>query len=98
MIVDQRYVGSSLDDLLAEDRTLGEASAVALKRVIAYEIRRTMEEQRISKTTMARRMQTSRAALNRLLDPNNTSVTLVTMDRAAAVLGKKLRLELVDAA
>lgn len=98
MIVDQRYVGSSLDDLLAEDRTLGEASAVALKRVIAYEIRRTMEERRISKTTMARRMQTSRAALNRLLDPNNTSVTLVTMDRAAAVLGKKLRLELVDAA
>ncbi len=98
MTIDRTHVGSSLDDLLAEDGTLAEAEAVALKRVIAHEIRRTMEQQRISKTAMASRMKTSRAALNRLLDPKNTSVTLNTMGRAAAALGKRLRLQLVDAA
>ena len=67
-----------------------------MKRVLAWQITNAMKQGKISKTKMARRMKTSRAALDRLLDPGNGSVTLRTMDRAAAALGKRLRLELVD--
>ena len=90
------HIGSTLDDLLDEDGTLALASAIAIKRVLAWEIRRAMEEGNINKTAMARRMKTSRAALDRLLSPGNTSVTLNTMDRAARALGKRLRIELMD--
>ncbi len=90
----RKHLGSSLDELLAEDGTLAEAEAAALKRVIAWQVERGMGEKRISKSDMARAMRTSRAALDRLLDPKNESVTLRTMARAASVLGKRLRLEL----
>ncbi len=93
----RKHVGSKLDELLEEDGTLGAATEIALKRVIAWQIERAMTKSRITKAEMARRMRTSRAALDRLLDPTNPSVTLRTMDRAAAVLGKRLRVELVDA-
>lgn len=92
------HIGSSFDDFLAEEGTLAETTAIALKRVLAWEIRKAMKEEGISKTAMARRMKTSRAALDRLLTPDNASVTLQTMDRAATALGKRLRIELVDAA
>ncbi|MFN7953632.1 MAG: helix-turn-helix domain-containing protein [bacterium] len=92
----RKHVGSKLDELLEEDGTLGPATEIALKRVIAWQIERAMAKSRMTKTEMARRMRTSRAALHRLLDPANPSVTLRTMDRAAAVLGKRLRVELVD--
>ena len=89
-----KHVGSDFDEFLAEESLLSEAEATAVKRVIAYQLARFMEENDLSKTAMAKRMQTSRSALDRLLDPANPSVTLQTMDRAARVLGKKLHIEL----
>lgn len=89
-----KHIGSSLDEMLAEDGSLAEVEAAALKRVIAWQVSRGMDQRRMSKTDMARAMRTSRAALDRLLDPANESVTLRTMARAAKVLGKRLRLEL----
>ena len=90
------HIGSSLDDLLEEEGILTEVNAIALKRVMAWQLSQAMTEKGVSKSAMAKEMQTSRASLDRLLDPENTSVTLHTMDRAAAALGKRLRLELVD--
>lgn len=90
----RKHLGSSLDELLAEDGTLAQAEAAALKRVIAWQVERAMGEKRMSESDMARAMRTSRAALDRLLDPKNESVTLRTMARAATVLGKRLRLDL----
>jgi len=90
----RKHVGSSLDEFLAEDGTLAEAQAAALKRVIAWQVARGMDKQRISKSDMARAMRTSRAALDRFLDPKHESVTLRTLARAAKALGKRLRLEL----
>lgn len=90
------HIGSALDDLLQEDGVLAEAHALAIKRTLAWQVTQTMAEENLSKSEMARRMHTSRAALNRLLDPDNPSVTLLTMDKVAAVLGKRLRVELVD--
>jgi antitoxin HicB len=93
--MNEQHVGSSLDDLLAEEGLLAEAEAIAWKRVIAYQISQLMREQNLTKTEMAQRMQTSRAAIDRLLDPENTSATLVTLEKAALVLGKRLQVALV---
>jgi len=90
----EEYIGSDFDDFLEEEGVLADAEALAIKRVIAYQITQIMVEQNITKTAMARKMNTSRAALNRLLDPNNKSVTLLTLERASTVLGKKLQIEL----
>mgnify|MGYP002632823954 CR=1 FL=1 len=90
------HIGSSLDDFLEEDGFLAEAHAIAVKRALAWQVGQAMEEGKLSKTAMAKRMHTSRAALDRFLDPENSSVTLLTMDKAAAVLGKRLRVELID--
>ena len=92
--INKKHVGSTLDDLLAKDGTLAEVKAVACKRVLAWELSKEMERQRISKSEMARRMKTSRPALDRLLDPLNDSVTLRTLDKAANVVGKHLHMEL----
>lgn len=91
------HIGSSFDDFLAEGGILEECEAAALKEVLALQIEAAMRELGLNKVQMARRMHTSRAQLDRLLDPGNTSVTLNTMQRAAAVLGKRVRLDLVDA-
>ena len=88
-------VGSSFDDLLNETAEAAEVNAVALKRVIAWEIKQRMQAERISKSKMAELMRTSRSSLDRLLDPTNTSVTLHTLDNAARVIGRTLRIELV---
>lgn len=88
--------GSTLDDFLAEEGILDEASEHALKRVLAWQIEQAMQAQNLTKTAMAQRMGTSRAQLDRLLDPDNDSVTLHTPQRAAAAVGRKLRLELVQ--
>jgi len=93
--MNKQYIGSNFDDFLAEEGLLAEAQSVAVKRVLAYQIEQLMISQNLSKTVMARRMNTSRAALNRLLDPANPSVTLQTLERAASVLGKRLQVELV---
>ncbi|MFQ5692577.1 MAG: helix-turn-helix domain-containing protein, partial [Nitrospinota bacterium] len=73
-----------------------ETTAIAIKRVLAWQIEREMAKAGISKREMARRMTTSRSSLNRLLDPNTASVTLQTMDSAARALGKRLRIVLEE--
>lgn len=87
-------IGSSFDDFLQEEGLLDEANAVAIKRVIAWQIDQEMKAQKLTKSAMAKKMRTSRAALNRLLDETDTSLTLTTLSRAATVLGKKFRIEL----
>ncbi|MBR8059753.1 XRE family transcriptional regulator [Burkholderia dolosa] len=91
------HVGSDFDTLLEEDGHLEAATATAIKRVIAWQIAQEMKAQQITKTAMAARMKTSRAALNRLLDETDTSLTLATLASAAAALGKRLSFELVPA-
>ena len=92
--MDQKHIGSDFDDFLEEEGLLAEAEAVAVKRVIAFQIGEFMEQHELSKAEMARRMHTSRSSLDRLLSPSNVSVTLQTLDRAARALGKRLRIEL----
>ncbi len=87
--------GSSFEDFLKEEGILETATATAVKKVLAWQIGEAMRTQRLTKSAMAARMQTSRSQLERLLDPNKTGVSLETMQRAAAVVGKELRIELV---
>jgi hypothetical protein len=89
-----RHIGSSLNDFLRGEGVLEEARAVAIKEAVAYQVQQAMEKQKISKIEMARRMKTSRAALDRLLAPGNASVTLQTLTRAARAIGRELRVEL----
>jgi predicted XRE-type DNA-binding protein len=95
-VIKPHNVGSSFEDFLEEDGLLEEATAIAIKRVLAWQIEQAMKKEGLSKSGMARMMRTSRPALDRLLDPDNPSVTLRTMQRAAAILGKRIRLDLVD--
>ena len=90
-----KHIGSSLEDFLKEEGILEETRAVVLKETLARQIQQAMEKEKISKVEMARRMNTSRAALERLLDPENSSVTLQTLSRAANAIGRGLRIELV---
>jgi len=89
-----KNIGSSFDSFLEEEGLLEEATAVAVKRYIAFRLATRMSEAHLSKAEMARRMQTSRSALDRLLDPENSSVTLQTLQSAAQALGGRLRIEL----
>ncbi len=88
-------IGSSFDDFLDEQGLLEECEHQALKEILADQVRQAMAENRISKTAMARRMNTSRRQLDRLLDPNVANVTLATMARAARAVGRELHVELV---
>lgn len=90
------YIGSSLDELLEEEGILEEINLIAAKRVIAWQISKAMEEKKLNKAAMAKEMNTSRSSLDRLLDPNNSSVSLETIARAARVVSKRIRFELVD--
>ena len=92
--MNKQNIGSNFDDFLAEEGMLEEVTAVAVKRVIAWQIEQEMTAQRITKTAMAKKMRTSRASLNRLLDENDTSLTLTTLVGAAAALGRRIKLEL----
>lgn len=89
-----KHIGSNFDDFLAEEALLEDATATAMKRVIAWQIEQEMKVQKLSKTAMATKMHTSRAALNRLLDATDTSLTLTTLASAATALGKRVRVEL----
>jgi len=93
--MNKKYLGDNFDKFLEEQGALQAAHAVAVKRVVAHQIAQEMKRRDISKSVMADRMNTSRAALDRLLEPSNPSVTLATLECAAAALGKKLRIELV---
>jgi len=88
-------IGSSFDDFLKEDSIYEEVTARAIKRVIARQLDTLMHDQGLSKSSLAKRMKTSRAQLDRLLDPDNESVTLGTLTRAAQADGRQLRMELV---
>jgi antitoxin HicB len=90
-----RHRGPQLDDVLAEDGILGEFQAVAIKEVVAFQIDKAMRRDGITKTKMAEKMRTSRAQLNRLLDPTDGNVTLETLQKAATVLGRSIRVQLV---
>ena len=87
-------VGSSFDGFLAEQGILEECEEQAVKQILADQIKAAMENDHLTKAAMAARMQTSRRALDRLLDPTNTSVTLHTLQRAALAVGRQLRREL----
>ncbi len=88
--------GSSLDDFLDSEGLLEEATAGAIKKALAWQFAQAMKEQRVTKAALAQRMNTSRAQLDRLLDPENQSVTLKTLTRAAEILGMRIEIELVD--
>jgi len=89
-----QHIGSSLNDFLDDEGLLAETEAVAIKRVIALRLEQAMDQQGLSKAELARRMGTSRSALDRLLDPDNPSVTLLTLEKAAKALGQRIRIEL----
>lgn len=91
----KKHIGGLFDEVLKEEGIYEDVQATAIKRVLAWELEKEMQDKKISKMEMARRMDTSRSQLDRLLDPDNSSVTLVTLARAASVLGRKLRFELV---
>jgi antitoxin HicB len=93
--MDERHIGGDFDDFLREQGLLEEVEATAAKRLIAFQIRQEMKRARLTKSEMAQRMKTSRPAVDRLLDPRNHSVTLSTLERAAAAVGKRLKMELV---
>jgi antitoxin HicB len=88
-------VGASFDDFLKQDGIYEEVTARAIKRVITRQLDALMQDQGLTKSSLARRMKTSRAQLDRLLDPENESVTLGTLTRAAQAVGRNLRMELV---
>jgi DNA-binding Xre family transcriptional regulator len=92
------HSGSSFDSFLEEEGILEEVEAVAIKRVIAWQLAEAMRTSKVSKKTMAERIGTSRSQLDRLLDPENGSVHLQTIAKAARAIGKRLRVEMVDAA
>ena len=92
--MDKKHIGSDFDDFLRDEGVLDEAEAVATKRVIAYQLAQEMERANISHSELARRMKTSRSSVERLLDPSNPSVTLVTLERAASAIGKRLKVQL----
>ena len=91
----KRNIGSTFDSWLREERIYEEVSANAIKRVIARQIASAMSQKGITKAEMARQMNTSRASLDRLLDPENGAITLSTLQKAASVVGRGIRLELV---
>lgn len=86
---------STLDDFLTEEGKREEFQALAIKEVLAWQIGEAMKVRRLSRKALAERMHTSRSQIARLLDPKDGNVTLSTLERAAAVVGRKLRLELV---
>ena len=92
------HSGSSFDSFLEEEGILDEVEAAAIKRILAWQLAEAMKAGKISKKTMAERMGTSRSQLDRLLDPENSAIHLQTITRAARALGKRLRMEMIDAA
>ena len=91
----KKNIGSSFDSWLREEGLHEEVTAVAIKRVLARQIAAAMSDRGLSKAAMARRMKTSRSQLDRLLDPENDSVTLATLQKAAKAIQRQVQLELV---
>jgi predicted XRE-type DNA-binding protein len=92
--INKKNEGSNFEDWLKEEGILEDCTETAIKRVLAYQIEQQMKEKKINKSQMAEKMETSRAAINRLLDPDNESVTLHTLKKAAQILGRRIVLTL----
>jgi DNA-binding Xre family transcriptional regulator len=91
----KKNIGSSFDSWLREEGLYEEVTAAAVKRVLARQVAEAMKERHLTKAAMARKMETSRSALDRLLDPDYEAITLSTLQKAATAVGRQLRLELV---
>jgi antitoxin HicB len=91
----QGRIGSSFDDFLKEEGHYEETSAVAIKRVLAWQLEKAMAKEGLTKNEMAKRMRTSRSQLDRILDPDNDKIQLDTVFKAARVLGRGVKLQLV---
>jgi antitoxin HicB len=91
------HIGSDFDEFLREEGVYDQAQAVAVKRVLAHELERNMQRAQLTKTDMAKRMGTTRAQLDRLLNPENPSTTLQTLVKAAGAVGKRVKISLVNA-
>ena len=89
-MIDKKHIGTSFDSFLEEEDILQESEAVALKRVIAYALEEKMKADNISVNRLARELETSRTAICRILDPENTSITLNTIEKVAKYLGKRI--------
>ena len=89
------HIGSSFEDFLKDEGVNEETTAVAIKRVLAWQLEQAMTKNRISKNHLAKVMKTSRTQIDRILDPDNAAVQLDTMIKAARVLGHQVRIELV---
>jgi len=87
-----KHKGSSIESFLEKENLLLNAEAIAIKRVISYELEQALQKNKLTKAEMAKKMRASRSALDRLLDPDNTSITLSSLVKAVRVLGKKLKL------
>jgi len=90
-----KHIGSGIDDFLKEEGVLEEFQAKAVKEVIAWQLGQAMKDQHLSKRKLAQMMHTSRTQVDRVLDPANGNVTIETLQRAAAILGRKVQVELV---
>ena len=90
----EKHMGSTLDDFLREEGTFDEAQTQAIKEVVAWQLAATMENRNLSKSKMARLLKTSRSQVDRLLDPND-DITLSSLQRAAAIVGRRVNIELV---
>ena len=91
----KEHIGSSVEDFLEEQGILDESTAKAIKAVIAWQLAEQMKSKRMSKKRLAELMKTSRAQIDRILDPDRGNVTIETLQRAAAFLGRRVRVELV---
>ncbi len=89
------HSGSDFTDFLTKEGIRPEVEALALKRVVALELQQILEQERVTKTQLAARMKTSRASLDRILDPTNPSLTVTSLGKAAAALGRKIELRFV---
>ena len=87
-------IGSSLDDFLESEDILGDAEAIAVKRIISWQVQEEMKKQHINKSLLAKKMKTSRAVVDRILDPQNTSLTLRNIERTARALNLHLEIKL----
>lgn len=91
------HIGSDFDEFMKEEGHYDEAQAIAVKRVLAYQLERDMQKVKLTKAAMARRMGTTRAQLDRLLNPENPSTTLQTLVKAAGAVGKRIKISFVNA-
>jgi predicted transcriptional regulator len=94
-MAENKHRGPTLDSVLEEERVLAEFQARAIKEVIAWQLAEAMKSQKLSKNRLAVLMHTSRTQVDRVLDPNNGNVTIETLQRAAAIVGRRVQMDLV---